>query len=225
MPQVIQGQGGAIKAIFPDEQAAAALEAARLQAQTQQNIARMQEAGELKRARIGAAAQTFPARLQQQRFRRVFPWVKQQFGSFMGGATGPFTAGGQSGQSPEITVGPIWTPQQIQEQVNALRASNAQQAQGQFQQMQQRLSGRGFGSNSPLLQALGAQIQGQRLAADTTGERELRFGAAEKGAEHLLKTQQAREQQFASRMAEDIERRRPYFQTLNTLLASIAGLV
>ncbi len=173
-------------------------------------------------ARMSAEASKYPALLQQQRFDRLFPWMQGQMGSINKQMA---TAGGQSGPSPEITVGGVLNPQQIQQQVNSMRASNDQTGAGQMAKQASQLAGRGFGSNSPLLAALQGQTQANTLAQNVGGEREIRLGAAGQNAEHLLGTQQAREGQFASRMREDIERRKPYFSLQNTLLSSLAGMV
>jgi len=171
-------------------------------------------AGAMARARL-------PIDAQQSRFNQLFPFLQGQLGNFQSGA---FTAGGQSGPGPEYKAGPIWNQDQIQGQVNALRASNDQSTAGRTTQMQKELAGRGFGSSSPLAASLAAQFQGQRMAENTRGERETRWGAAEGNAAQELKGFQALEQQFASRQGEDIERRKPYIQGMSGLLASIANL-
>ncbi len=179
---------------------------------------------QLDAARIGADASMLPARLQQQRFDTVFPWLTSQIGSFMSNPQFA-TIGGQSPASPEITVGGVLNPQQVQQQVNAMRAHNDQKAQTQMQGNSQDLAGRGFGSNSPLLAALQGQAQANNLATNTAGARDIRLNAAQMNASHLLDTQQAREGQFASRQREDIERRKPYWAYQTSLLGALAGLV
>jgi len=142
----------------------------------------------------------------------------------LGNVQGMMTAGGQSGPSPEITVGPVWNEQQIQQRVNAQRAANDQAMQSRTSDMQAGLAGRGFGANSPLAMALGQGFQNQNLATNTANERETRLGSAQMNAGHLLQTQQAREGQFASRQAEDIERRKPIWNSYNAILAALAGM-
>jgi hypothetical protein len=116
--------------------------------------------------------------------------------------------GGKSGPSPEITVGPIWNDQQTDQRVNQMRAASDQTTAGNINRMSQSTAGRGFGTNSPLQQALQAQMQGANLAQKTGAENDLRWGAAEGNKKHILGTQKARSDQFSDRMAEDIERRR-----------------
>lgn len=172
-------------------------------------------------ANIGNQPALLAANQKQNRFQTLFPLLKNQ----MFNAGKMATAGGQSGASPEISVGGVLNPQQIQQQVNSMRAGNDQTGATQMAKQTADTSGRGFGSNSPLLQALHGQTQANTLAQNVGGERDIRLGAAQKNAGQLLNTQQAREQQFASRQNEDLERRKPYFSLQNTLLSSLAGLV
>ena len=98
--------------------------------------------------------------LKQERFNSVFPWLQNFAGSL---GSNLATAGGSSGKSPEITVGGVWNPQQIQQQVNATRAQNDQGMRSQNAQAAGQTAGMGFGSHSPLLQAL----YGQNFAANS----------------------------------------------------------
>lgn len=168
-----------------------------------------------------AEASELPARLAQQRFNQIFPMLQSHLGQAQAGFQTP---GGSSGPSPEITVGPMWNPQQIQRQVNASRAANDQATAGRMQQAQRKVGASGFGSNSPLAMALQGNLQNQNLAANTANERETRMRAASENANQIFRTQMGREQQFAARQGEDIERRKPYFSTFNSLLSALAGM-
>lgn len=177
-------------------------------------------------ARTHAEAAMLPSRLQHERFGAVFPWLQGQLGGLMQGLQGGFaTPGGASGQGPEITAGPVWTQDQVQQQVNARTGANDQATAGRVRDMQQRLSARGFQSNSPLAQALEAQYMGQNLAENATAGREIPWQAAQGNAQQLLAGQQAREDQYASRQREDIARRTPHFGTLNQLIGMLGSLV
>jgi hypothetical protein len=188
----------------------------------------LRQAGDTQRAQIAANAQlgaarmgTLGDRLQQQRFGQMFPLLSGQLSQM-----GQFgRVGGQSGPSPNIKVGGVWNGNQIQQQVNATRANNDAALAAQQQAMQSKMAGRGFGANSPLAQALGTSMQNANLAANTGAEREIRWDAASGNAEHLLNSQVAREQQFATRMDEDIRRRQTQMQGYSALLAALSGLV
>ena len=169
-----------------------------------------------------AQAAELPHKFAQQRFNQIFPLLQSQLGQAQAGYQTP---GGASGQSPEITVGPMWNPQQIQQQVNASRAANDQATAGRMQGVQRQVGASGFGSNSPLAMALQNNLQNQNLATNTANERETRMKATQENANQIFRTQMGREQQFAARQGEDIERRKPYFSTFNSLLGALSGLV
>lgn len=188
------------------------------------DVAGVNNAGETTRANIAAQAATLPARLREQNFNQVFPFLKSQL-SALGTQGGLARAGGQSGPSPEISVGPVLNDQQIQQQVNATRASNDATAANQTVQDQRDAGGRGFASNSPLLAMLNAGRQMSANQANTQAEQGLRLNAAQQNAGHILDTQQAREQQFASRQQEDIQRRVPVFAQQNALIAALSGIL
>ena len=183
----------------------------------QRELTGMREAGDTQRARIAARASTLPANQRQQRFNTVNPWLQAMYNE-------PFDVG-QSGSGPSIDASPIWGEQQIQGRVNLMRGTNDAATAGRTRNMRQDLAGRGFGSNSPLAQALGVQMQGQNLATNTQGENDLRWTAAEGNKAHVLKAQTAQEQQYANRMQEDIERRRMASQRQNAIIAAMAGIV
>jgi hypothetical protein len=168
------------------------------------------------------AGQRYGIDAGQARFNSVFPWLQGQMSSLMGGMA---TAGGQSGPSPEITVGGVWDPQQVQQQVNSARAHNDQATQTQSRLAASQAAGRGFGSRSPLTMALQGQLQNQNMAQNATAGREIRWNAAKGNADQRLKSQTAREAQFSNRMTEDIERKKPVFGTMNAMLSALGGMI
>lgn len=178
---------------------------------------------QLQIAQTQAESARLPAQLQQQRFDRIFPFLSRELGGGEG-AYG-YQGRGQVGDQPNISDAPVYSEGQIQQQVNAQRAGNDASAAGQQRRMQQQMSARGYGSNSPLAAELGLGIQNQNLAANTDTERQLRFDAAGANANQVLKAQTARETQFANRQQEDIERNKVYQSRYNAVLAALAGLV
>lgn len=166
----------------------------------------------------GLLNQRLPLLYQQSRFNTLLPILQQgmgQFSSMVGGGGGP---------GPRIDTGGVWNPQQVQQQVNASRATTDQTAAARNRQTQASLGGRGFGTRSPLLAALQGQTQNQAMATNAASERQIRWDASQGNAQHRLAGQTAAEDQFASRQREDIERRRTALGSWNALLASIAGL-
>lgn len=180
--------------------------------------------GNINTSKIQADASKYPATLKQDRFNQVFPWLQGQFGALSHSLNGD-RVGGQSGGSPEISVGPVWNSQQIQGRVNDARASNDATTQTNINNMQQSMGGKGFGSNSPLAQALGVQMQGQNMANNTQAENDLRWNSAQGNADQITKTQGLREQQFAARNQEDIARRQALYNNQNTLISALSGIV
>lgn len=174
-------------------------------------------------AQIQADASKVPYELKQQRFNTIWPWLQGQLGGMSKG--GPATAGGASGQGPDITAGPVWNEQQMQQQVNAGKARTDQQTQTAQREASAGAAGRGFGGSSPLVQALQGQLAGQGMAAKSAGEQQTRWNAAQGNAQQTLGSQQARESQFASRQQEDIARRRPFFDLQTALIGTLGGLI
>lgn len=171
------------------------------------------------RAQLSYNAGTLPALLQQDRFNAVFPGLMGQFNNQSE------RVGGSNAPLPEITVGPVYTPQQTQEQVNKGRATNDQQTQQTQLRTQQELAGKGFGATSPLLAALQSQQGMAGMQANSELERGIRFDTAKDNAQQLLSTQQARQGQWAQNEDADIRRRQVAGQQQNALLAALAGLI
>jgi len=193
----------------------------------QNELADKSAAARLREAQIQANAATAGVRAQQNRFKQIFPLIKSQLSGAFGGGLGggAATAGGSSGSGPAINANPIFSGSQIQQQVNAATAANDQRAQTQARLAREQTAGHGFGAQSPLARALEMGAQNQAMAANTANEREIRLGATGRNAAHVLDAQRAQEEQYASRMREDIERRKPYFQQQQNMLAVLAGLV
>ncbi len=185
-----------------------------IQARTQGEVARMQ-----------TEASMLPARLQQERFGQVFPYLRDALGGTAGDLQSGYRGQGQVGNQPTIDADNVLSEQQIQQQVNAGRASNDQRTGGAQRALAQRMAARGYGTNSPLAMELGVGLSNQNLAQNSTLERETRYDAAQGNAKQRLGAQTAREGQFASRQQEDIERNRVASGRYNALLGALAGLV
>lgn len=168
-------------------------------------------------------ASILPANLRQSRFRTLLPYLDQAMSGMGQGLNGGYGGAGQRGEQPEINAAPVLTANQMQQQVNAQRAGNDASMAGRVQQMNAGLAGRGFGSNSPLAQALMANFAGQNMATNTANERETRLSGAQMNSEHVLKAQQAREQQFASRQQEEIERGKAYTGGISSLMSALGA--
>ncbi len=151
---------------------------------------------------------------QQSWISALYPQLKARFdtSSPQTRMNQPFSAyssvGGTPGNFTDIVASDVWSPQQIQAQVNQSRAQTQADAGGQVRQMQQRLSGAGFQSRaSPLSNELEGAIQGRALAASTGAENDLRFKAAEGNAANVLKGQGLQTQVELGRSADERARR------------------
>ena len=91
--------------------------------------------------------------------------------------------------APQVNSGPIWNQQQIQQQVNAQRGQNDQGAATQIANMQGQVAGRGFGTGSPLAQALGSMFQMGNMGQNADTERQIRWDTAQGNAQHIQRGQ------------------------------------
>lgn len=179
--------------------------------QLERDLAGQREAGEMARASLAAEASKYPAMLQHQRYQQMLPFAMQQWNR----------AQGRVGPAPEISVGPIWSDAQVQQQINAGRARNDEASASQKRDTEQNLAGKGYGSRSPLLAALQGQQDMSNMSRNSDLERETRWGTAQGNKEQILKTQQARSQQYLG--VEDIKQRRDAakMQGLSALMAAL----
>lgn len=163
-----------------------------------------------------------PWAFKDQVFNTVSPLLKGLMGQAQGQAG---LVGGQNGPSPQIDAGPVWSPQMIDQQVNAAKAGTAQKAQTQMTANQRNTAASGFGSRSPLLAALNSGVGMQAQAAGTDAERNIRFGAAQGNAQQVLAGQQAQEGQWRDQQDADIRRRQANHQYVTSIAGLLAGMM
>lgn len=151
------------------------------------------------------------------RINRLYPQLQDRYSALAGSAAKPFasllqeTGGtpmnfGQTSPFPDVTVGGVWSPQQVDERVNTMRAQGDLGLAGEQRRLRERTAGRGFGSNSPLAQEMAQNMAAQNYAANVQGENDLRFNAADVNAKHLLETQKAAIDRSRQMNAADIAR-------------------
>lgn len=139
---------------------------------------------------------------------------------------GAFSAGGSvggnlTGQQPTINAGPIYTPQQTQQQVNKAVGGNDSRFAGLMRSLQSRFGSSGFSPNSAAFQALVAQLGVQNSAANADARTSLPFDVATGNASHLLDSQVAQENQFANRQQEQLGSQRNAIAMLSSILGII----
>lgn len=156
---------------------------------------------------------------------RVFGTISPLLQQLMGGQSPGGLVGGQNPATPQVDASPIWSPRQIDQQVNAAKANNAQSADTMTRQAQTKLSAQGFGSKSPLLAALEGNIGQARMAQDAEADRGIRWDAASGNAGHVLKGQMANQNAAVAFNDADIKRRQSNNQYATSLLSILGGMV
>lgn len=164
-----------------------------------------------------------PITWQRERFNSVFPLFQQALQGYGGG--NQERIGGQNTPTPGVTVGGVYSPAQMQQQVNAAKANNASEAATQNAKTQESAASRGMSSRSPLVAALMQNNEAQRMMMDAEASREIPFQAAQANAENLARTEALRGNLWQAENQMDINRRKAAFDQQNTLLAALAGIL
>ena len=133
-------------------------------------------------------------------------------------ATGGTGSGQLTGTQPTVNAGPIYTPQQTQQQVNQAVGGNDARYAGLVRQLQSRFGAAGVSPNSAAMQSLIATL-GARNSADNADIRtSLPFETASGNAAHLLNSQIAQENQFSNRRQEQLGSQRNAIAMLSSIL-------
>jgi hypothetical protein len=191
----------------------------------QKALGAQQAAAGVQEAQTSAAPGLLTAQNRQSRFNQMFPLVQGAYSALssqLGGQQGAPGSGG--GAPPKIDTSPIWTPSQVQGQVNSGVAANDAQTASNIRSNAQGLAGRGFGGRSPLLSELTAQAQGQGLQANNQVRQAVPFNAAQGNAQQLLAGQQAQQGQYQSGQEDIIQRQQIAAQQQSALLSALSNL-
>lgn len=151
-----------------------------------------------------------PFRVKQQWLERLFPTLQGQLN------TG--SVGGQVGQQPAFTPSPVYTDDQIGEQVNSARAMNDTRTATQQRLLGQSAAARGFGAGSPGIEAMRRSLSMGNMRENATAEREIPFQAAQANADNMFRGHQLQQQMFQTREDSDIRRRQQQLQSITSLL-------
>lgn len=166
-----------------------------------------------------------PINFAQSKFNAVMPLISNLLGP--GGAGGGFggAGGGALSQQQRTAVGDLWTPQQIDQQVNAAKASNAQSASSASTNAARQTAGRGFGANSPLLAALQGQINASQMGQNAEADRNIRLSGAQANAQNRLQTGTLAEQQWQDAADQAYKRQALGFSGPASLLSALGSFV
>lgn len=162
-----------------------------------------------------------PIAFAREKFNSIFPLVSGAIGGMGGGAS----AGGGGGGQAQMAPGSVYTPGMIDQSVNSMKAGNAQQSATMQRKNASDNAAGGFGSNSPLLQAMNNQAQMGAMQANTSGERDLRLGAATANAKQGLGAAQANNQARIGFEQNAIDARRTDVNARTSLLQALAGMM
>lgn len=187
-------------------------------------LAREGNSNQARIAQMQADASKYPHILKQQRWNQLFPSVQGMLtnpGQFLS----QYNTSQVSGSQPTINAAPIYSGQQTNEAVNAMRAKNDRAMMSRQEQLSREAAGRGAGANSPLVRSMREAMYGRNLAANTSAEQGLRFDVAGQNAKHLLAAQQAQEDQYGRRQNEGIERGKVGVGALTSILGSLMGSI
>lgn len=160
-----------------------------------------------------------PTQLKRDIFGQVSPLLTGLLGS------NTQRVGGQSDAAPSISRAPIWSADQIQQQVNSGQAANLAGADTQNRDAATRMAGQGFGTRSPLLAALQGATNMQAQAANTDTDRQTRWDAAQGNADQTYRTDQLATQQWDQAQQQDIARRQMQTSYAGNLASVLASLV
>lgn len=150
------------------------------------------------------------SRLAQDLARSEESRKQQAFGALM-----PLLRGGRGAtRDPAIDRGPIWSPQDVQQNINMARAYNDQRMGSDIAGMEARTSAQGFGGMSPLIHALRQNYQGQNLAANTGAATDIRLRTTGENAKHRLEAESAYEDAVTKRQATEASKYNALLQAL-----------
>lgn len=151
--------------------------------------------------------------LGAQKLGLISPYVKSVLGSTVGSQVG-----GQAGPQPAINTNPIYSPQQIQQQMNAAFSSNDSRTATLMKQLMESSAARGFGGNSPAMQAQQTQLGIANNVANATAQREIPLQYAQPNADQAYRVNQLQQTQWQQQQDQDIRRRQIQQQQLGQLL-------
>lgn len=169
-----------------------------------------------------------PLNFRRDVFNKIFPLA----GGAMGEGSVNFSqVGGTNTPMPTLPNSFVYSPQQVQQQVNSAKAQGAQGAATQKRQIASDISSRGFGGRSALAMALNQAADTGARARNADQEREIRFDAAGANARQDLAVGGLAQQGWNNWNQLDIERRKTQADSiLNSqrnmaaLIASLSGL-
>lgn len=185
-------------------------------------LAPRQQAQDASNERIAA----MPIAYKQGVFNQVFPFIKGLDMTGGANANGGFQAlGGQNTPQSALPSSSVYTPGQIQGQVNAANAQGQQSSQAQQQQASNNAAGRGFSASSPMVQALQAGIRSSTAASNADQSRQIQYGAATANAQQADTVGSLANTQWNDFNQADIARRQNVASNILNAQKNVAALI
>lgn len=188
-------------------------------AQASRDVAAQQAAAQRDAAGQQAQLGYYQSGVQQNQFGQVYSSLSQQMNNPQNWGGAPATT------QPGITTGPIWTPSQVNQQVNQSNAQQIQGAQGQQRQAANTMAGQGFGSRSPALAQIQANAMSQAIANAASNAGNIRYQAAQGNAGQQLASEAQAQTGWNQAQQQDVQRRALNEQYQASLAQAMAGLV
>lgn len=150
------------------------------------------EAGETNRLNIKLA-------WADGKWNEVFPFVQGVIESqISGNNTSPLSTAGRwmalqqvLGLPPQVYVSEVWTPQEVQMQLNQVYTKQTATAQSRTRLAEIDLAGRGLSSDSPIMDVLRLGYEGYALMASTQAETDIAINTSKENVDAILKSQTA----------------------------------
>lgn len=170
-----------------------------------------------------------PLNFKRETFNKIFPMVTGLMGQ--GDSSSSFgKVGGENTPLPRLPNSFVYSPDQIQQQVNSARAQGDQGAFTQKQTIAADAGARGFGTRSPFAMASAQAADTGARMSNADQERQIRFEGAGANAKQDLAVGGLANQQWQQFNQADIERRRSQLEAqlgsqrnMQSLLATLAG--
>jgi hypothetical protein len=119
----------------------------------------------------------------------------------------------------------VYSPGQIQQQVNQSLAATGATTASNIKQAQQRAAGSNLGANSPLAQALAGQAQAAGLQASEQARTDIPLKAAQANAAQALGVGGLANQQYASQMSAATQQYQSQLAQQNAIFQAIMGML
>jgi hypothetical protein len=129
------------------------------------------------------------------------------------------------GPAPWISQGGVWTPSQVQSQLNALYARSDQKTATDIHDAQIDLAGRGFAGSSPILDMLRFSYEAANVQSSVEGAQQLALQAAQANSEMILNQQGKRQDQWATTEATYAQLQKVAVDLTTGIFQSVASIL